>query len=184
MQKGNHLLQTCYMFCAQSSAVCAFCPVCRGAFDIDCRSDQFAVSMPTSDQVCSCVHWQVCIGNGSFMSAFYKILSEGTFDDDDDTFAHLVFLAFRTSTLLICVLQAEGSSTHAPTLQAGSARAAGVLYAWHRLIVLHDPTTPGRWCALFHFPPNTFGAYTSQLEELEYCWASWFPAHLTNVQLY
>ncbi len=92
--------------------------------------------------------------------------------------------SLSASILLIRALQAVGSSTHEPTLQAGRARAAGVLYAWHRLIVLNDPTTPGHWCALYHFPPNTFDAYTTQLEQLEYCWASWFPAHLTNVQLY
>ncbi|KAL0019472.1 hypothetical protein WJX77_009727 [Trebouxia sp. C0004] len=68
--------------------------------------------------------------------------------------------------------------------QAGSARAAGVHYPWHRFIVLQDPTNPGQWCALYHFPPGTFAAYLLRLEQLEYCWATWYPAHLTGVQLF
>lgn len=69
--------------------MCAFCPVCRGAVDI-------AIDLISLQSLClpQIKYVAVCIGNGSFMSAFYKILSEGTFDDDHDTFAHLVFLAF------------------------------------------------------------------------------------------
>lgn len=116
------LPQICCIFCAQSRAVRAFCPVCRGAVDI--VVDLISLQTLSLSQI---KHVAACIGNGSLSVSLLQDPSKGIFDDSHDEFAHLVLLALSTSTALICALQAVGSSTHEPTFQAGSARAAGVL---------------------------------------------------------